>query len=95
MTHFQSTTVTETRCPRCHRAILTALDEGLRVTADTTPLPNPQAEVAAILDNRRTYTRTQFGWLIFRDASRIAGNSLRGTIHAEHKCTGPQQLALI
>jgi hypothetical protein len=68
MTHFQSTTVTETRCPRCHRAILTALDEGLRVTADTTPLPNPQAEVAAILDNRRTYTRTQFGWLIFRDA---------------------------
>jgi hypothetical protein len=95
MSWFQSTRTTESRCPRCHASILTGLDEGLTARVDATPLPNPQAEIDAIIRDLRTYTLTQFGWLVFRDATRIKGGTPRGTIHAEHKCTGNAQLALI
>ena len=85
-THLISTVANETACPRCHGAILTALDEGLPARVDTTPLPNHQAEIAALLTGRRTYTQLPTGELAHRDPDRITDPNLRGTIHAEHKC---------
>lgn len=90
--HFASTRATDARCPRCHAALLTALDEGLTARVDATPLPDRDAEIAALLDGRWTYTLTANRHLIMRAAHRIAANTIRGTVHAEHKCTGPTQL---
>ncbi|MCX4474835.1 hypothetical protein OOK41_31745 [Micromonospora sp. NBC_01655] len=92
--HFISTTATEARCPRCHAALLTALDEGLPVRVDATPLPDRAAEINALLDGRWTYTHTANKHLVIRDEHRIAANTMRGTVHAEHKCTGPTQLTI-
>lgn len=92
--HFVSTLTKETRCPRCHTALLTALDDGVPARVDAAPLPDRTAEIAALLDNRMTYIHTTNRHLIYRDATRITGNTIPGTIHAEHKCTGPAQLTL-
>lgn len=92
--HFISTTAAETTCPRCRKPLLTALDEGIPTRVDATPLPDRQAEIAALLDGRWTYVLTINRHLTIRDASRITGGSLRGTIHAEHKCTGAEQLTI-
>lgn len=94
MTHFQSTRATEARCPRCRLPILTAHDEGIRVRVDLDPLPTPAAEIAALLEGRHTYTRLGNGHLVYRDAPRITGGTLRGPIHADHKCVGPTQLLI-
>jgi len=94
MTYFASTRATDTTCPRCRAAVLVALDEGLRVRADSTPLPDRQSEIAALLDGRQTYTLTAHRHLIHRTAERIATDRLRGTIHAEHKCVTPTQLTI-
>lgn len=94
MSHLISTTATETTCPRCHTPLLVALDDGLPARVDAQPLPDRAAEIAALLDNRWTYTRTHYGQLIHRDATRIAARTLQGTIHAEHKCEGPEQLMI-
>lgn len=90
--HFISTVAAEATCPRCRARTLTALDEGIPARVDATPLPDRQAEIAALLNGQWTYVLTNNKHLAIRDASRITGNSLRGTIHAEHKCTGPTQL---
>jgi hypothetical protein len=89
--HLVSTNTRETTCRRCGAAVLTALDEGLTATVDPKPIP-PNNEVAILLTGRRTYTKTNGGQLIHREAGRIRGGWLRGTIHAEHQCrqNGPQ-----
>lgn len=92
--HFASTAAKATECPRCRAALLTAHDEGLRATVDLEPLADRAAEIEALLDGRWTYTHTQWGHLVYRDASRIAAGTLRGTIHAQHKCVGTVQLTL-
>jgi hypothetical protein len=93
--HLVSTATTETRCPRCHTATLTALDEGLTARVDLAPLPTREAEIAALLQGHWTYIHTANRHLVYRDAGRITANSLRGTIHAEHKCGNrPTQLTI-
>jgi hypothetical protein len=94
MSHLASTVATETRCPRCHAPLLAALDEGLHAQVDIKPLADPQAEIAALMQGRWTYTHTHWGHLVHRDATRIAGNTLRGPIHAEHRCQRNEQLTL-
>ncbi|MEU5549224.1 hypothetical protein ABZ738_05595 [Micromonospora sp. NPDC047793] len=92
--HLISTTATPGTCPRCRRPVITALDDGIPARVDATPLPDRQAEIAALLEGRWTYTHTTNRHLIHRDAARITANTLTGTIHAEHKCTGAIQLTL-
>ncbi|MFI6160370.1 hypothetical protein ACIA59_10520 [Micromonospora haikouensis] len=92
--HLISTVATETRCHRCHAPILTALDDGVPARVDATPLPDRTAEINALLDGRWTYTHTANRHLVIRDEHRIASTTITGTIHAEHKCTGPTQLTL-
>lgn len=93
--HLINTTAKQSRCHRCAAAILTALDEGSTARVDATPLPNRQAEIAALLDNRRTYDHPLYGQLHYRDETRIARNKDRWPIHAEHKCAAkPKQLTL-
>lgn len=96
--HLVTTIAKQQRCHRCRAPILTALDEGLTARVDATPLRNRDAEIAALLDNRRTYNYTSYGHLYYRDEWRIAASIPPGTaIHAEHKCStqkGPQQLTL-
>lgn len=95
MTHFICTPAKLTACPRCRLPIITAHDEGLRVRADLVPLPDtPQAEIAALLEGRATYTRLINGELVTRSAERIAARTLNGPIHADHRCTGQIQLTI-
>lgn len=89
-----STTAAEAKCPHCRRLILTALDEGSIARVDATALLDRQAEITALLDGRRTYTHTTYNQLVYRDATRITGNSIRGPIHAEHRCVGTKQTTL-
>lgn len=94
MTHLASTTAKPQPCPRCHRATLVALDEGISARVDAAPLADQQTEIAALLENRWTYTLTNWGHLVHRDPTRIAANTIQGTIHAEHRCGKPVQLTL-
>jgi hypothetical protein len=94
MTHFVSTAATEKPCPRCRTAVLIALDEGVPARADAQPLADRQAEIAAILNGLWTYTLIGNRELVHRDASRIQDRTLRGTVHAEHKCAGRIQLTI-
>jgi hypothetical protein len=94
MKHLISTTATDTHCPRCHAPVITALDSGLTARVDRVPLPDAQAEIAVLLDNRRTYTLTRYHHLIHRDPGHIANGTLNGTTHAEHKCAHNEQLQL-
>lgn len=93
-TPFRSTTATDTRCPACRAQTLTALDEGIPARVDAAPLPDRQAEIAALLNGQATYVLTTNRQLIHRDAERITANTLHGTIHAEHKCSPPAQLTI-
>lgn len=93
MTWFQSTRATEATCPRCRAPILTALDEGVPATVDATPLPDRAAEIAVLLDGRKTYSHAQ-KQIFYRNATRIRDTTINGTIHAEHRCAGPQQTLL-
>ncbi len=93
--HFVSTTATESRCRHCRRPTLTALDEGQPAHVDATPLPDRQAEINALLNNRRTYTHTTYGQLHYRDENKLRNPTTPGArIHAEHKCVGTKQLTL-
>ncbi|NIL59927.1 hypothetical protein [Salinispora arenicola] len=92
--HLTSTSATETRCPRCRTALLTALDDGIPARVNATPLPDRQAEITALINGQWTYTLTRNQHLVIRDAERITADTLQGTIHAEHTCTGPTQLTL-
>ena len=94
MIHFISTTATETTCPRCHARLLTAFDEGLRVTVDAEPLAKPADEIAALLAGKWTYTLTRNRHLVHRTPERIAAGTLAGSIHAAHKCKTPTQLTI-
>ncbi|MEU5965939.1 hypothetical protein ABZ777_32440 [Micromonospora parva] len=89
---FQSTIAAPERCDRCHAALLVALDEGLTARVNATPLPDHQAEIAALMQGLWTYTHTNNRHLIYRSAERITAGMLRGTIHAQHQCNGPTQL---
>ncbi|MFI6763316.1 hypothetical protein ACIBF5_29700 [Micromonospora sp. NPDC050417] len=87
MSYLISKTAAETTCPRCRRQTLSAIEEGIPCRVDRAPLTTPAAEITALLDGRHTFVLTPRGYLIHRDAGRIAGNTIPGTIHAEHQCT--------
>lgn len=89
---FQSTLAAPESCDRCRAPLLVALDEGLTARVNATPLPNRDAEIAALIQGLWTYTLTNNRHLIYRSAERITAGMLRGTIHAQHHCNGPQQL---
>jgi hypothetical protein len=79
-------------CPRCEAPTLVGLAEGITARVDAAPLPDRQAEIAALLAGLHTYTRLSNSELIYRDASRIRDPRLnRRDIHAQHKCTRPEQ----
>lgn len=82
--HLISTRPVDSHCRHCGTAILIGLAEGLAARVDAIPIP-PRSEVDALIEGRWTYTRRP-AELIHRDARRIAGNSLFGAIHAEHRC---------
>lgn len=92
--YLHSTVAKDTRCDRCQAPLLAALDEGIPARVNAKPLLDRQAEITALLNGQWTYVLTSNRHLILRDASRIAANTLRGTIHAEHKCTGAEQLTI-
>jgi hypothetical protein len=85
VSHFASTPAAEATCPRCHRPILTALDEGLRARVDPTPVTAAE-EITALLAGRWTYTLLASGHLVHRDSHRITAGTLHGPTHAEHRC---------
>jgi hypothetical protein len=84
--HLITTRSTQDPCPRCGAPVYTGWAEGLHATVDTEPL-DPANEVAALITGRWTYTRTPGGELVHRDAGRITGGSVPGTVHAQHRCT--------
>ena len=94
MTYFASTQTTETTCPQCNQAILTALDEGLAAKANAAPLLDQAAEIAVLLQGRLTYTLTRNRHLVHRTAERITSGMPHGTIHAAHQCVGRIQLTI-
>jgi hypothetical protein len=83
---------TPSRVVTCHcgATLLAAHDSGEPVTVDATPLPDRAAEIAALIQNRRTYTHTIGRQLIHRTPGIIRSGWPPGTIHASHKC--PRQL---
>lgn len=85
--HLVSTAAVGKPCPGCATPILTALDEGLAAAVDAQPIT--ATEIAILLTGRRTYTLHANNGLTYRDAGRIAGGHLHGTIHAEHRCPQP------
>lgn len=85
--HLISTTAAGKPCPGCTAPILTALDEGLTATVDAEPITGPEVQI--LITGRRTYTLHANNELTYRDAGRIIGGHLRGTIHAEHRCPQP------
>lgn len=87
--HLISTSSQRVTCPRCGQQLLTAHDSGEPVTVDATPLPDHAAEIAILLENRRTYIHTIGRQLIHRTPERICSGWPTGTIHARHLC--PQQ----
>ncbi len=94
MSHLTSTVARGKPCPRCHKPTLVALDEGIPARVDAIPLADLQAEIAALLQGRWTYIHTTYGHLVHRDPNRIAANTIRGPIHAEHRCRRNEQLTL-
>ncbi|GAB7039724.1 MULTISPECIES: hypothetical protein [Catenuloplanes] len=86
MEHLLSTPAALSRCPRCRSITITALDEGIRVRADLIPLPDRNAEIEALLDGRRTYSRLRNNELAYRYPYRMKDPVLNGPIHAQHQC---------
>lgn len=91
--HFITTTATPARC-RCGRTILVGHSEGVKVRVDEEPVDEVTdnrpgrrvGELDVLLRGGRTFVHTSPGLLYERDEHRIRGNSIRGTIHAEHQC---------
>jgi hypothetical protein len=93
--HLITTVAKKTTCGTCGAPILDAHDEGSRVRVDATQLRDRQAEINALLDGRRTYKRTLYGQLHYRDETQLRKpHDPEMRIHAEHKCTRNEQLAL-
>lgn len=96
--HLATTRAKPDTCHRCHDPILIGLAEGLTVRVDATPLPDRDAEIAALLAGLRTYTKFANNELAYRDANRISEKRepwlAPRQIHAEHKCTRPEQQTL-
>lgn len=90
--HLVTTRAKPDTCHRCQDPILIGLAEGLTARVDITPLPDRDAEIAALLAGLRTYTCFSNSELAYRDPTRIRDPRLnRRDIHAEHKCTRPEQ----
>lgn len=90
--HLITTRAQPDTCHRCQDPILIGLAEGLTARVNITPLPDRAAEIAALLAGLHTYTRFSNGELAHRDANRIRDPHLATrAIHAEHKCTRPEQ----
>jgi len=85
--HLVSTAAAVKSCPGCGTTTLKAIDEGLTVIADAQPIPGTEVEI--LLTGLRTYTFSSGKYLTYRDADRIAGGYLHGTIHAQHRCPQP------
>lgn len=83
--HLITTEVDQVTCPRCGATVLRGIAEGLTVTVNLEPI-DPTAEVAALLTGAWTFTLSRTRELIHRDAGRIRGGFLRGTIHVQHPC---------
>lgn len=98
--HLVTTRARPATCHRCQDPILIALAEGLTVRVNATPLADRNAEITALLSGLRTYTCFSNGELAYRDADRIRDHQKRDPrlapheIHAEHKCTRPEQETL-
>lgn len=98
--HLVTTRARTATCHRCQDPILIGLAEGLTARVDATPLPDHDAEIAALLAGLRTYTKFANNELAYRDAGRIREHQKRNPrlaprpIHAEHKCTRPEQQTL-
>lgn len=79
------------RCTGCRAEVIAGRDDlGRDVTLDPTVL-DPEGELEAILDGRRTYTlHALTGSIGHRDAWRIkvrpAGTRARQTVHPAHRC---------
>lgn len=90
--HLITTRAQPDTCHRCQHPILIGYAEGLSARVNATPLPDRDAEIAALLTGLHTYTRFSNGELAHRDANRIRDPYLsKRDIHAEHKCTRPEQ----
>ena len=90
--HLATTRAKPDTCHRCQDHILTGLAEGLTARVDATPLPDRNAEIAALLAGLRTYTCFSNHELAYRDPTRIRDRRLgKCDVHAEHKCTRPEQ----
>jgi len=98
--HLVTTRAKPATCHRCRDPILIGLADGLTARVDATPLPDRNAEIAALLAGLRTYTRFSNDELAYRDADRIREHHKRDPrlaprqIHVEHKCTRPEQQTL-
>ncbi|WP_326637307.1 hypothetical protein OG884_26605 [Streptosporangium sp. NBC_01755] len=76
-------------CPRCGGQILVAVSDGLPTRADATPL-TPQAELAALLDDRLTYDVQPLGlprrpYLHHRNSWRIQAPR-KWPVVGSHRC---------
>lgn len=95
--HLVTTRARSDTCHRCQDPILIGLAEGITTRVDAAPLPDRDAEITALLAGLRTYTRFSNSELAYRDAGRIREHQRRDPrlpkrdIHAEHKCTRPEQ----
>ena len=86
--HLITIRVVTKPCPTCRITIMVGIEQGLPARAEL-PALDQAGEIAALLAGARTYTLTPATRiLIHRDASRIRGGYLKGTIHAEHLCPG-------
>lgn len=98
--HLVTTRAKPATCHRCQEPILIGLADGLTARVDDTPLADRNAEIAALLLGLCTYTRFSNNELAYRDAGRIREHQKRDPrlpprdIHAEHKCTRPEQETL-
>jgi hypothetical protein len=93
--HFITTIAKPATCKGCGAPILSGHDEGLNARVDAKPLRDRQAEINALLDGRRTYRHTIYGQLHHRDETQLRKpHDPEMHIHAEHRCTRNEQLAL-
>jgi hypothetical protein len=81
--HHESTPARPARCP-CGADILAAVDEGLQVRLDPTPLPYAGAELAVRLSGRDTFDQFANGEVAYRDEHRIKHREF--PVLAQHRC---------
>lgn len=92
--YLVSTQAVDTAC-WCGAPVLRALDEGLEAKVDVAPVDRA-GEIAALLAGRHTYSLSpRSRYLIYRSAEHILAGDLKGTVHAQHRCTTYKQPPLI